>query len=264
MSSFLLPSSYLFATGPVIKHTDPAWFRFSSTEDDWDALEREEASHAASLAAICKVAAPKPIGLGTTNSTGSSTSATTAAAAAAAAVVAAAGHGDNYFLADSPSGGTSSQHRTASIARSYRPPATHPSYTLEREDHPSGGSFVSAPGSLSGNTSVGSRAGDVSIHADTPTRRRTVRTAPRITYTNPTDTHEVHHPSSANDDPHRSDASHNINNAYDNYSLNPQRTYGETLEMIYGDEAHFEHSADQDDDDDDMEFHDSYEQVYRI
>jgi hypothetical protein len=34
--------------------------------------------------------------------------------------------------------------------------------------------------------------------------------------------------------------------------------------MIYGDEAHFEHSADQDDDDDDMEFHDSYEQVYRI
>jgi hypothetical protein len=144
---------------------------------------------------------------------------------------------------------------------------------LEREDHPSGGSFVSTPGSLSGNTSVGSRAGDVSIHADTPTRRRTVRTAPRITYTNPTDTHEVHHPSSANDDPHRSDASHNINNAYDNHSLtrgsntylimDPQRTYGETLEMIYGDEAHFEHSADQDDDDD-MEFDDSYEQVYRI
>jgi hypothetical protein len=131
MSSFLLPSSYLFATGPVIKHTDPAWFRFSSTEDDWDALEREEASHAASLAAIRKVAAPKPIGLGTTNSTVNSTSATTAAAAAAAAaaVVAASGRGDNYFLADSPSGGTSSQHRTASTARSYRPPATHPSYT---------------------------------------------------------------------------------------------------------------------------------------
>ncbi len=60
MSSFLLPSSYLF--------------RFSSTEDDWDV---------------------------------SSTSATTAAAAAAtaAAVVAAVGRGDNYFLADSPSGG---------------------------------------------------------------------------------------------------------------------------------------------------------------
>jgi hypothetical protein len=279
MSSFLLPSSYLFANGPVIKHTDPAWFRFSSMEDDWDTLEREEASYAASLAAIRKVAAPKPIGLGTTNSTVSSTSATTSAAAAAAAaavaVVAAAGRGDNHFLADSPSGGNGSQHRTARTARSYRPPATHPSYTSEREDHPSGGSFLSTPGSLSGNTSVGSRAGDVSDHADTPTRRRTVRVAPRITYTNPTDTHEQgNHPSSANDyylD--RSAASHNINDTYDNNSMtrgsstdltmDAQRSYGETLEMIYGDEAHFEHSADQDDDDD-MDFDDSYDQVYRI
>lgn len=273
MSSFLLPSSYLFANGPVIKHTDPAWFRCSSTEDDLNALEREEASYAATLSAIRKVAAPKPIGLGTANSTVSSTSATAtaataaagrAAAAAAAAVAAVAGRGDDYFLADSPISG--SPHRPTSTPRYQQ--TNHSSYTSEREDHPSGGtSFLSTPGSLSGNTSVGSRAEDVIINADTPTRRRTVRAAPRITYTNTAGTHEVHHPSSPN--AYRSTVSHNINNAYDSISitrgsstdltLDPQRTYGETLEMIYGDEI--EHSTDHDDD---MEFDDSYDQTYRI
>jgi hypothetical protein len=253
MSSYLLPSVYLFPKGPIIKHTDPAWFR--RTEVDSDALEREEASYAASLAAIRNVAAPKPIGLGTTNSTLGSTNSATAAAVVAAA--AAAGRGED-FLVDTPTSSSSPQAHSTIRYRTADHHHHHPSYSTEREDHPTNSLLsttdMSTPGSPSGNSAGSRAAGDNS----TPTsRRRIVRIAPRITYT----TRESHHTTTATTTGAHSSPT-NIPGGSNEMAIDRQRTYGEALEMIYGDEV--EGGGGGSDEDDDMEFDDSYEQVYGI